>query len=281
MIWALKIAAKLVLSRLPVRYDYWKRLGLFRHGRMDSTDYAEKIFNLHVGRAYPEGLPAGACILELGPGDSIVSSLVAFAHGAARTVLVDVGPYACRDVSFYRRVSAQMSERNMAIPDLSGARCFEDVLAKSRAEYFTAGLESLRAIPTESVDFLWSHSVLEHVRVEELSDLLGELRRILKPSGLSSHNVDYQDHLAGALNNLRFSEQTWESALFASSGFYTNRVPAIAMHSLFRQVGFRVLDEAFGRWPYLPTPRDAMSKQFDKYSDDDLLNRTSSVLLAR
>lgn len=279
MKWVLKIAAKVLLARLPVPYAYWKSVGVFRHGRMDSADYPLKIFRLHVQRAYPLGLPRQSVILELGPGDSIASAIIAFAHGAARTYLIDVGAFASEDVDLYQSIAADLKRRGMSTPDLSGATSLNGVLDACRAEYLTHGISSLRQIPAGSIDFAWSHSVLEHVRKKDFEPLLKELKRVLKPGALSSHNIDFQDHLDCALNNLRFSEKLWESPFFVNSGFYTNRIPAVAMHRMFKDAGFQIVQEAFGRWPVLPTPRTSMHADFRDYRDEELINRTSHVLL--
>ena len=120
--------------------------------------------------------------------------------------------------------------------------------------------------------------MLEHVRKHELADVLRELKRILKPNGATSHNIDFQDHLSGALNNLRFSERVWKSLLFTQSGFFTNRIPAVTMHRMFRDVGFKIEREEFGQWPQLPTWRSAPHSDFQTHRDDALINRTSHVL---
>lgn len=279
MKWALKMVAKLVIARLPLPYAFWKSIGVFRHGRMDTADYPVKIFNLHVNRAFPQGMPPGLVVLELGPGDSIASALLGFASGVRHTYLVDAGNFARKDVTFYRFLAADMASRGLPMPDIATARSFQDILKLCNAEYLTEGVSGLRHIPSASVDFVWSHSVLEHVRKHELATLLVELRRILKPGALASHNIDFQDHLDAALNNLRFSEHCWESPLFANSGFYTNRIPAVRMHAMFKEAGFEILREAYGKWPVLPTPRVAMQPEFQAFRDEDLINRTSHVLL--
>jgi ubiquinone/menaquinone biosynthesis C-methylase UbiE len=142
-------------------------------------------------------------------------------------------------------------------------------------------LRSFGESPDATVDFAWSHSVLEHVRKCELEATLHELYRVMKRGAYTSHNIDYQDHLAGALNNLRFPERLWESPLFADSGFYTNRIPAIVMHGMFRLADFEPVEEQFGRWPVLPTPRGAMDAAFQVYGDEDLCCRTSHALLLK
>lgn len=281
MNWTLKIAAKIVLSRLPIPYSWWQSAGLFRHGRMDHAEYALKIFRLHSTRAYPQGLPPGATVLELGPGDSIASAIIAAAHGTSQTWLVDAGDFARRDAHFYRILALDLARHGLPVPDLTQAESFEDILLACNARYLTGGLSSLKEIPDGTVDFAWSHSVLEHVRKREVADTLCELLRVMKPGAYTSHNIDFQDHLAGALNNLRFSERLWESPLFADSGFYTNRIPAVALHRLFREAGFSLIEEAFGRWNALPTPRRAMDAAFRTYGDDELCCRTSHVLLVK
>ena len=102
--------------------------------------------------------------------------------------------------------------------------------------------------------------------------------RVLKPNGVISHNINYKDHLGESLNNLRFSEQIWESNIFAYSGFYTNRVPAIEMHKFFKKAGFNLVYENFGKWEKLPIKKNNLNKIFNKYTDEELAIPTSSFL---
>ena len=279
MKWALKMIAKLFIARLPVSYNFWKSVNLFQHGRMDTIDYPIKIFKMHTDRAYPQGFPSQPVILELGPGDSIASAIIGCSFGVKHIYLVDIGRFANKDVSFYQSVAADLKEKGLNAPNLSKAISFEEILGICNAEYLTDGISSLRLIPNNSVDFIWSHSVLEHVRKSELESVLRELKRISKPGSYSSHNIDFQDHLDHALNSLRFSEVFWESSLVYKSGFYTNRIPAIVMHNMFKQAGFLVEKEGFGQWPTLPISRSALHADFQKYLDMELINRTSHVLL--
>lgn len=279
MYWVIKILAKILIARAPVPYGFWKSLGVFRHGRMDSFSYPVKIFNLHLCRAYPNGLPDDAVVLELGPGDSIASALLASSENAVSTYLVDVGAFARRDVRFYHRLARELREQGIKVPDISEARDIGDVLSQCKAQYLTSGLKSLKSIPSNSVDFIWSHSVLEHVRYNEFEETLREFKRILRSGGLMSHNIDYQDHLNHSLNNLRFSKRVWEAPLMANSGFYTNRIPAVRVHKMFRDAQFEVLQEAFGKWSSLPLSRGVIHRDFDQFTEEQLINRTSHILL--
>ena len=48
--WWAKICAKIVLSRTPIRYRTWRRLGFFVHGNMDSPEYAYEVVTSHLRR---------------------------------------------------------------------------------------------------------------------------------------------------------------------------------------------------------------------------------------
>jgi SAM-dependent methyltransferase len=281
MLWSCKLAAKIALSNLGLPYSFWRHLGFFRHGRMDTSSYALKIFRLHAQRAYPNGVPEGLRMLELGPGDSVASALIAYSHKVNSTVLVDVAAFAKTDIQFYKNLCTELAAEGLSMPSLSECDTFEQVLKNSKAQYLTEGMISLKSIHSESVDFIWSHSVLEHIRKHDVQDVLCELKRILRPNGLMSHNIDFRDHLSGSLNNLRFSNKLWESNFFTRAGFYTNRIPAMHMHKMFREMGFNIKQEGFGRWDNIPISRSLISKDFKQLSDNELTVRTSHILMSK
>ena len=83
-------------------------------------------------------------------------------------------------------------------------------------------------IKSDSIDYIFSHSVLEHIRLFELEETINQMYRILKKGGFVSHNINYKDHLDEGLNNLRFPTSLWESNLFANSGFLSLAADAFA-----------------------------------------------------
>ncbi len=279
MKWILKIFLKIVISQLSIPYSFWKKFGFFKHGQMDSCEYAIKIFNLHFKRAYPNNFPKNITLLELGPGDSIASAIIGFSFGVSKTILVDVGDFATKDIRFYKKLIMKLKMMGLKAPNVEDFSSLKELLNITNAIYLSNGLSSLESISSNSVDLIWSHSVLEHIQKKDFIPVQKELKRILKKSGMASHNIDFQDHLNHALNNLRFSEDLWESNVFLKAGFYTNRIPAKSMHSIFQKVGFTIKKESFGKWPKMPTKRKNIHKDFDKYTDEELMNRTSNVLL--
>lgn len=277
--WWGRIGAKLVLSRLPAAYGLWRGIRLFRHGEMCDPAYALGVFREHFARA---NIPAGTnfVALELGPGDSLASAVIAAAHGATCTHLVDVGPYASSDLRIYRRLCAYLRAQGLQPPDLEGVNDVESLLLTCRATYGTAGLGSLREIAQGSVDFAWSHAVLEHVRRDQFAEFANETRRVMRFSGICSHQIDLQDHLGGALNNLRVPSRWWEAEWMASSGFYTNRLQMSDFIRIFEAVGFHVQVVATNRWDKLPTPVRALAPEFRNRDLADLIVKGFVVSLS-
>jgi SAM-dependent methyltransferase len=274
--WQAKIAAKTVLSRLSVGYALWSKFGLFRHGKMDQIDYAYGVFKQHYDLVKPS---KGFVGLELGPGDTLASALLSQSFGGSASYLIDVRDFAQRDMSFYYSLRRFLSEKNLPARDLESVASVEELLSLCRSRYMTGGVASLRLIPDGSVDFIYSHSVLEHIREAEFLETMRELRRIVRNSGGCSHRIDLQDHLSGALNNLRFSKGLWESNFISQSGFYTNRIRFSEMIEMFKAAQFDAHVVKIDTWRELPTPKQKLAARFRKMSDEDLRVSGFTVLL--
>jgi SAM-dependent methyltransferase len=245
---------------------------------MESGEYALQVFQSHVDRAGLRGAMSGKTVLELGPGDSLATALVASAHGA-KAILVDTGSYVLEDMARYVQIGRILQERGLPCPSVTACKNINELLDACGAVYLTSGLESLKFLPDRSVDLIFSHAVLEHVRRMQFLETMLECRRLLKETGAFSNQVDLQDHLGGALNNLRFSEELWESDFFAKSGFYTNRIQYSEMLSQFREAGFKVDTVVSRSWPELPTPRQKLNSKFQGLPDAELNVRGFDVLL--
>lgn len=277
--WPAKIAAKIVLSRIPANYRLWQKMGLFKHGYMEKPEYAYAVFKQHFDRVDFANKRGGFVALELGPGDSLFSALVAVAFGAKSTHLVDTARYARDDIAPYREMARYLRGRGYSMPEVANIAELDELLQVFGSHYWTQGLTSLQEIPSQSVDFVWSQAVLEHVRRQQMPGILRELRRVLRDDGVASHRIDLMDHLGGSLNNLRFSGKLWESRFFADSGFYTNRFRYRELCNLFEAAGFAVDVLGTDRWDHLPTPRSQLAAEFVSLPEEELLVSGFDVIL--
>ena len=277
--WLTKIIIKIIISRLPVKYSYWKKINIFKHGAMEDFNYSRNIFEGHFNDMNKYNKIRNPIIMEIGPGDSLFSMIYSRKYTTNAFYFIDVHNFANKNTELYLKLIKQLKSEGFLVDfNIKADFSFQELIEFCRTSYLTNGLKDLKKIKSNSVNYIFSHSVLEHIRLFELEEMIYEMYRILKPGGILSHNINYKDHLDESLNNLRFSTHLWESNLFANSGFYTNRVPAVKMHSLFRKVGLNMLSENFGSWDKLPISRSKINRDFNDFSDKELSISTSSLI---
>jgi hypothetical protein len=271
--WWAKIGGKLLLRNFPLDYRFLNRFNITKYGHMVDPAYAFRVYQKHYLRANP---PEGFVSLELGPGDSLTSALLTRAFGGSKSYLVDTGDFVTRDMTAYFKIITFLNQKGFFIPELKSV---EEILDYCNASYLTSGLLSLKQVPNNSVDFIWSQAVLEHVRKHDFSLMLQELHRISKNLAIGSHVVDLKDHLSNALNHLRFSERVWESDCMVTPSFYTNRIGYKEMLRLFQEAGFATEVASINRWDRLPTPRAKLSPEFAQIPDEDLCISDFSIIV--
>jgi SAM-dependent methyltransferase len=277
--WWAKIGSKLVLRRLSKSQGFWRHFGLFQHGFMLEVDYVSGVFADHYAMARPYLPTGGFTLLEMGPGDSVATAMLARAYGAEKSYLMDVHAAASMNVADYNKMALELKER-VPMPERMGTdhASVAAMLTATNSDYHTGGLADWAKVPSGSVDWVFSHAVLEHVRRAEFVDTLIEGARVLKPGGIATHCVDMGDHLGDSLHSLRFSEDIWESRLFQESGFYTNRLRSSELLEAFKKAGYEVVSTKLVQWPSMPLPRADLDEAFRGFSDEVL--RTHSIYIA-
>ena len=188
--WWVKIGLKIIFSRLPISHAFWTRAGLFVLGPMSNPRYAYTVFKQHFDAVEFGRKSGGFVSLEIGPGESVFSALIAKAHNASASYLVDVGRFANTDPNIYGPMLTYLREHSQDLGfDAKRGYEVDEVLALCNSKYLTDGIASLRQIPDASVDFIWSHTVLQHVRRSQFAEFLAETRRILRPDGDERHRT--------------------------------------------------------------------------------------------
>jgi SAM-dependent methyltransferase len=275
--WWLKILVKIIFSRLPLKYSFWQSIGLFRHGKMDESNYSLRIFEEHLSKSKIKSLQ-NKVILEIGPGDSIATSIISYAYGAS-SILVDSGYFAKSNIFNYIELKDELITKKLNPPDIFENDELDEILKKSNSKYLTGGFQSLKSIPSNSIDLIFSQAVLEHIRLKDFEPMNAELYRVLKKDGIISHQIDLRDHLGGGLNNLRFGDKLWESSFFAESGFYTNRIGFEKMLAVFKALKFNYKILNIQRWEFLPLKKEKMHKKYREQSTESLSVKVFDIIL--
>ncbi len=144
-------------------------------------------------------------------------------------------------------------------------------------------------LPDESIDLIVSNATLEHIPKDSIKEILKESYRILKPTGILSHAIDYKDHWAYIDSNLsyfdflQYSEKSWK---FKNPDLnYQNRLRHSDYKELFLSAGFIIQHEE----PNYPSEKDIeglrnlkLNEVFrSKYSFEELSILSSFFVLTK
>lgn len=107
---------------------------------------------------------------------------------------------------------------------------------------------TLKHFEDESFDVIFSFDVLEHVKTDILAEYIQDFYRLLKPNGLSVHQIDIADHFGYYDNSvnkkhyMKYSDKTW-NLLFENEVLYFNRVQPPDWMDMFRQAGLVLVED--------------------------------------
>ncbi len=180
-------------------------------------------------------------ILELGPGGSIGFGLLCIKNGAKKYYAIDNGTHAFiskKQMKSYRKLLDNDTE---LIKQLFVQReekyCYND----SKIKFIEIDQKSKYSLPDNSVDFIYSCAVLEHVHDLDLCFL--EMTRVLKTGGTMNHQVDLRDHIffQNSLWFLKIKEY-WFKKFFEKTGEYVNRKRVSYYLELIKKNGLKLID---------------------------------------
>jgi hypothetical protein len=272
----------------------------------DSARYCYSVWLRHLVMAHRNGLQVPPTVVaELGPGYSIGVGLAALISGASRYYGLDVVKYASdkRNIGVFNELVALFRQRadipdNNEFPTLEprldsyafpGNILTAELLSLAMAEGRIASLrENLvrigatrdnpiryivpwddeKVITRESVDMIFSQSVLEHV--ENLPNAYAAQYLWLKPRGFMSHSIDFKSHgLARRWNgHWQYSRFIW-GIIRGKRRYLINRQPFSAHHDLILSIGMKIIGELKTRNDD-GLKRNRLAADFRYLSDDDL-----------
>lgn len=155
-----------------------------------------------------------------------------------------------------------------------------ELLGKSRIEYFAPVDARATGLEADSIDLVYSNSVLEHVQREVMAGLMEESFRVLTPGGLALHNVACNDHYANFdksishVNFLRYGEREWK--LWNNPIQYQNRMRAPEFVDLAMQAGFEIISRKTNIRPGTTEALAGMriAPEFVRFSADEIAATT-------
>jgi SAM-dependent methyltransferase len=169
---------------------------------------------------------------------------------------------------------------------LVAIRSLESLLQAAAIEYCAPGDACQSGLPNESVDVVFSNSVLEHVPADVIARLMVESRRVLRPGGIMIHSANCGDHYAysdnriTAVHYLQFSDDEWKR--WNNSLQYQNRLRPQDFIDMAAQAGFELLLVKSAAQPSLLAALEGMriAPEFQTYAPEQLA-ATSVDFVAR
>lgn len=241
MHWKLYVLKLAILSRFPlgnkVRGIKRKIFGYdLDRVNIDNTlsdlDRIEKI-SLSVGRSF-----VGSRVLEIGSGWFPVIPIMLSLRGSDHIILTDLTPH-LDEVTFAAALEFLQTE--------CGVSAISD-RGNTLKDFGLTYIAPFRpdAVSDESIDFVISRAVLEHIPPDDILRILKQLRSKLSPNGLMIHSIDHSDHLEhrdktiSKINFLTWS--TWKHKFVNwLTGEGENRLRHHEYFDLFERAGFDVI----------------------------------------
>ncbi len=271
MHWRAKSLLQSAVSLLPPTASYATYYWIQRHfGELRHFNPASRLsYGIDTWKRIIEqgNNPLGKVFFEIGTGRVPLVPLSYWLMGAKSVITIDLNPYLKRELIFesLQYISENMEEIQNLFGSLLDNTRFADLIAFSKdssfsinhfldlchIEYIAPGDASSTDLPSQSIDYYTSCTVLEHIPPEVLVRILDEGNRIISNEGLFIHIIDYSDHFShsdkniSAINFLQYSDDEWKR--YAGNRYmYMNRLRHDDYLCLFESVGHRVLSVKTG-----------------------------------
>lgn len=234
MNWKTKAALQKLISRLPAaeRINYFLQTRITRNLPMSDEVFGQKIKaakqHLEAFKGHHDDLEEGI-VYEFGGGYDLAIPLLLHKAGIKQQLITDIKPLLKPSLVANAAARAGIA----ATSDLAA-------LGITYKAPFDARKTNLEAA---SVSYIHSTDTLEHIPPADISLILQECYRILKPGGVISCMIDLQDHYAyfdanlSRFNFYRYSEIEWEKK-YNNGLQYQNRLLADDYYKLFALAGF-------------------------------------------
>jgi SAM-dependent methyltransferase len=261
MNWKLKAHAMALLSRFPGgSHIYHKVQACLRSNHLPADEGVARAVEIAELIREAGGTPEDGVYVEIGTGWRPFLPFLLYLAGARRVISFDVNPWLNRAYAFetYRALADHLdtiANRLHLSPNRVRARYHRvaslandltSLLSAFGLEYRCPADARQTGLADQSIDFVCSSNVLEHIPPTTLRQIHHESARILRPGGLAIHRFNPGDHYSSVdasitgVHFLRYSERQWH--WYGGSGLsYHNRLRCIQHRHLLEEAGFAVL----------------------------------------
>lgn len=302
-----------LLTHIPFINKLLVKLGT---GGTCSARYCYSVWMRHFVLANNSDRFIPKVVAELGPGDSLGIGLCALISGAERYYALDAAKFSNLDdnikifdelVELFRSRSdiPDANEFPLIVPTLESYKFPDFIYTEEHLAYCLSEerinliRESLlnenkpdnmityivpwsinSPIEKESIDFIYSQAVLEHV--DSIEDTFEALNLWLKPTGKMSHSIDFRSHNTAACWNGHWGHSDFIWSLFkGKSSLLINREPISAFVKLIEKHNLKINNLIKYKEESSSISRKNLTERFQYLTDDDLQTATAFVQILK
>lgn len=263
--------------------NYWFQKNITKSLPVKDHSFQEKLNDnakhLEHFKKYVNQDPKESTYYEFGAGWDLIAPTYFSSCGFKELHVIDI-----RKLIFPELIQHTL---NKIFPDSQMKDVDKKMLERFRI-YYNAPMDARNTTyDNQSMDFIISNVTFEHIPKKDILPILKECHRLLKPSGIFSSRIDYNDHWSGhdksitPYNYMRYSEKEWRK--YSPSLHYQNRLRHIDYMTMYEQAGFEILEVK------TKIPADGMNKlktvplhdDFKHYTLDELAIGGSEIVAKR
>lgn len=288
-------------------------------GGSNSARYCYSVWLRHLVLAHHRGFPSGFDVVaELGPGDSLGTGLAALLSGCSTCLAFDVVSFADerKNLSILEELTELFRKRapipdNREFPDLhpylDDYSFPKDLLDKERLEAalreeritllrkslngertqagsipavrYVAPWESTAIVEPDSVDFIFSQAVMEHV--DDLRSCYDAMYSWLKPGGVISHEIDFKSHGTSADWNghLTYSDTLWK-VIKGRRPYFLNRMQCSHHLRVMEESGFGAVSATRYTKPACISDA-AVCRSIGEIAEEDIITASAHIIACK
>ena len=231
---------KILVYSLPLKYSF-RKIFFGRNGLMDDLNYCKSIFNQHVLKIKKNSSVKN--ILEIGPGDSCYSALLALRNDFKNITLID------KDSDQLLSTLKNLKEMGIKIKKINSygnlnVFSFNEKKKSIKVYILKEDFKNIPSIKLPSNDIIFSNAVLQHLDKNQLINLLEFCEKVSSNKTIHSHQIRFTDHITGAnqyFDHYKVPKIIWESKLLKKFPFWTNRFNFNKFSKIFNSFGLKEL----------------------------------------
>ncbi|MCL6416094.1 methyltransferase domain-containing protein [Aestuariirhabdus sp. Z084] len=238
-----------------------------------------------------KGIQGQTC-LEIGSGWVLSHSLVCYLLGAKKVFATDISPNAHpsnltlsinKSILSLVRDTLSPFEAHDRIRDrldrLLKIKKFDTNELKKIGIYYEAPLDFSKHRPKEDIDLIFSFSVLEHIPVDDVENLINNLHSSLNTDGIQAHCIHMEDHKDIPNNPFSFLSIPHDKYSKTMQTDRGNRLRADQWISIFRLLNNADITQLY-RWTRNDKKTPKIIDNSIIYTDESDLRTTHIGILA-